>query len=40
MLLSDIAKMNGTKYGLLYSRVIQKRMTVDEALDDILGKEK
>lgn len=38
MLLSDIAKMNGVKYGLLYSRVIQKGMTVEDALYDIMNK--
>ena len=35
MNLSDIAKNNGTTYGKLYFRVIEKEMSIDEALEDI-----
>ena len=33
--LNDIAKNNGTTYGKLYFRVIEKEMSIDEALEDI-----
>lgn len=33
--LKDIAKNNGTTYGKLYFRVIEKEMSIDEALEDI-----
>ena len=33
--LNDIAKKNGTTYGKLYFRVIEKEMSIDEALEDI-----
>lgn len=36
MWLPDIAKEVGVKYGLLYSRVALKGMTVEEAIEDIL----
>lgn len=35
MNLSDIAKLNGTTYGKLYLRVVNKEMTIDDALNDI-----
>lgn len=35
MNLSDIAKMNNVKYGRLYTRLIDKGMSVEEALRDI-----
>ena len=35
MNLSDIAKLNGTTYGKLYFRVIEKEMSIYEALEDI-----
>ena len=35
MNLSDIAKLNGTTYGKLYLRVVDKEMSIDEALEDI-----
>ena len=35
MNLSDIAKLNGTTYGKLYFRVVDKEMTIYEALNDI-----
>ena len=33
--LGDIAKLNGTTYGKLYLRVVNKGMTIDDALNDI-----
>lgn len=33
--LKDIAKLEGTTYGKLYSRVVQKCMKIEEALNDI-----
>lgn len=33
--LKDIARMNGITYGRLYLRVIDKGMSIDEALEDI-----
>jgi len=38
MNLKDIAKMTGTQYGMLYSRINKKGMTVYQALEDIVGK--
>ena len=35
MNLSDIAKMNNVKYGLLYTRITDKGMSIEEALRDI-----
>ena len=35
MNLSDIAKLNGTTYGKLYFRVIEKEMSINEAIADI-----
>lgn len=35
MNLSDIAKLNGTTYGKLYLRVVDKEMTIYDALNDI-----
>ena len=35
MNLSDIAKLKGTTYGKLYFRVVDKEMTIYEALNDI-----
>ena len=35
MNLSDIAKINDTTYRKLYLRVVEKEMTIDEALNDI-----
>ena len=35
MNLSDIAKLNGTTYGKLYLRVVEKGMKIEEALEDI-----
>lgn len=36
MNLNDIAKLTGTKYGMLYSRINKKGMTVYQALEDIV----
>lgn len=36
--LQDIANITGTKYGMLYSRINKKGMTVEQALDDIKRK--
>lgn len=35
MNLSDIAKINDTTYSKLYLMVVEKEMTIDEALEDI-----
>ncbi len=35
MNLSDIAKMNNTTYGKMYSRVIKNKMSIEEAIQDI-----
>lgn len=38
MSINDIAKMNNISYGNLYNRIVQKEMTVHEALKDISKK--